>query len=42
VKKLADIPSFSSEKIEYISFTPPELVHNKEDFVSQLLPDEEE
>ena len=28
-EKLADIPSFSSEKIEYISFTPPELVHKK-------------
>ena len=27
----SDIPSFSSEKIEYISFTPPELVHKKED-----------
>jgi len=27
VKEMADIPSFSSEKIEYISFTPPELVH---------------
>ncbi len=29
-KKLADIPSFSTEKIEYISFTPPELVHKKD------------
>lgn len=29
-KKLADIPSFSTEKIDYISFTPPELVHKKE------------
>lgn len=28
-KKLANIPSFSTEKIEYISFTPPELVHKK-------------
>jgi len=27
--KLKDIPSFSAEKIEYISFTPPELVHAK-------------
>lgn len=26
-KKLADIPSFSTEKIDYVSFTPPELVH---------------
>ena len=29
-RKLADIPSFSTEKIEYVSFTPPELVHKKE------------
>lgn len=29
--KLKDIPSFSGEKIDYISFTPPELVHKKED-----------
>ena len=29
-KKLSDIPSFAAEKIEYISFTPPELVHKKE------------
>lgn len=29
ISKLADIPSFTSEKIDYISFTPPELVHNK-------------
>ncbi len=28
-KRLERIPSFSSEKIEYISFTPPELVHKK-------------
>src|SRR3989344_1623983 len=30
-KSLSDIPSFASEKIDYISFTPPELVHKKED-----------
>ena len=30
VKELADIPSFSTEKINYISFAPPELVHKKE------------
>ena len=36
--KLRDIPSFPGEKIEYVSFTPPELVHSKEDFVA----DEEE
>lgn len=34
VKKLADIPSFSTEKIDYISFTPPELVHKKEAILS--------
>ncbi len=32
--KLADIPSFSTEKIDYISFTPPELVHKKEDLMN--------
>lgn len=30
-KALADIPSFSTERIDYISFTRPELVHKKED-----------
>lgn len=29
-EKAGDSPSFPSEKIEYISFTPPELVHKKE------------
>lgn len=29
-EKLRDVPSFSTEKIDYISFTPPELVHKKE------------
>lgn len=28
-KELAGVASFSSEKINYISFTPPELVHKK-------------
>lgn len=28
-EKIANIPSFSSEKIDYVSFTPPELVHKK-------------
>lgn len=27
---LLDTPSFPTEKIEYVSFTPPELVHRKE------------
>ncbi len=35
-KNLADIPSFSPEKIDYITFTPPELVHKKEDVVSDM------
>ncbi len=30
VEKLSDSPSFPPEKIDYISFTPPELVHKKE------------
>ena len=29
--KLSDLTSFPAEKIEYISFTPPELVHRKEE-----------
>jgi tetratricopeptide (TPR) repeat protein len=28
-EKLGDFPSFPAEKIDYISFTPPELVHKK-------------
>ena len=28
-KRLTDVPSFSSEKIDYVSFTSPELVHKK-------------
>lgn len=35
VKKLADIPSFSTEKIDYVSFAPPELVHKKEVFETE-------
>ena len=38
---LNDIPSFSSEKIEYVSFTPPELVHRKEEFEVEAEEDEE-
>lgn len=38
-KKTKEIPSFTLEKIDYVSFTPPELVHNREDF---LTPDEED
>lgn len=29
--ELADVPSFSTEKIDYVSFTPPEFVHKKSD-----------
>jgi|SRR3990172_9672655 len=31
--KLADVPSFPTEKIDYVSFTPPEFVHKKEDII---------
>lgn len=41
-EKLTDIPSFSSEKIEYISFTPPELVHKKDDITITQEGEEEE
>lgn len=30
IKSTADVPSFPSEKIEYTSFTPPELVHKND------------
>ena len=40
VKKLTDIPSFSTEKIDYISFTPPELVRKK-DKIMETEEDEE-
>lgn len=29
-EKMSDTPSFATERIDYISFTPPELVHKKE------------
>lgn len=29
-EKIPDTPSFPPERIEYVSFTPPELVHKKE------------
>jgi hypothetical protein len=38
--KITDIPSFPTEKIEYVSFTPPELVHKKEEVVEALEADE--
>lgn len=39
--KLADIPSFSGEKIDYISFTSPELVHKKENISNSSQADDE-
>lgn len=39
-EQLSDIPSFSTDKIDYISFTPPELVHKKD--VIQVDAEEEE
>lgn len=41
-KKLANVPSFPSEKIDYISFTPPELVHKKEEEPEIVESEEEE
>jgi hypothetical protein len=38
--KVSDIPSFPAEKIDYISFTPPELIHDKPD-LSNIQDDEE-
>lgn len=40
--RLIDIPSFTGEKIDYISFTPPELVHDRNDMISIGEHDEEE
>lgn len=39
-EKLADIPSFSTEKIDYISFTPPELVHKKDSILKTAVEEE--
>jgi tetratricopeptide (TPR) repeat protein len=41
VKELENIPSFSSEKINYISFTPPELVHKKQSIKETIGDDED-
>lgn len=41
VPKLTDIPSFSTDKIDYISFTPPELVHKRGDVIANLVSDED-
>lgn len=37
-QKISDTPSFTAEKLDYISFTPPEFVHKKE----IVVPTEEE
>jgi len=41
VPKLVDIPSFSTDKIDYISFTPPELVHKRGEMTSNTEDEEE-
>ncbi|MCX7928302.1 MAG: tetratricopeptide repeat protein [Patescibacteria group bacterium] len=41
-KKYSDIPSFPTEKINYIAFTPPELVHEEDEIKESLGEDEEE
>ena len=41
-KKLSDTPSFTTEKIDYVSFTPPELVHNKIESDYEISESEEE
>jgi tetratricopeptide (TPR) repeat protein len=41
VPKLIDIPSFSTDKIDYISFTPPELVHKRGEMAQNVDSDEE-
>ena len=39
-EKLEDQPSFPTEKIEYATFTPPELVHKKENYSPIILEEE--
>jgi len=41
-EKLKDIPSFSGEKVNYIAFTPPELVRPKDESPVKVLDEEEE
>lgn len=38
--KIKDVQSFSTEKIDYISFTPPELVHDKQEITSDVSEEE--
>ncbi len=40
--RLSHTPSFPPEKIEYVSFTPPELVHKKEEIVKEIVEEESE
>lgn len=40
-EKLKDVPSFSAERIDYVSFTPPELVHKKDDMEDDASDEEE-
>jgi len=42
IKKLADVPSFPGEKIDYVSFTPPELIHKRSEDSSAQDDSEEE
>lgn len=39
-EKLIDLPSFPAEKIDYASFTPPELVHKKENYIPNVIDEE--
>ncbi len=39
--KVGDTPSFSTEKIDYVSFTPPELVHDKAEMDMQISEEEQ-
>lgn len=39
-EKLQDLPSFPAEKLEYATFTPPELVHKKENYTAVPLDEE--
>jgi tetratricopeptide (TPR) repeat protein len=41
-KKVSNVPSFTSERIEYVSFTPPELVHDKEELNTSEEDDEQQ
>jgi len=40
-EKAKDIPSFPNEKIEYVSFTSPDLVHNKKEVEANFVHEEE-